>query len=152
MVSSSAASVQEYLNDLSPEAREIITTMRNLILINLPEGYVETMNWGMICYEVPLSIYPNTYNKKPLMFAALAAQKNHYALYLTGVYQNPRQAEIFQEGFTAAGKKLDMGKSCIRFRRLDQLALPVIAKTIADTPLKAFLAQVQRAKENGNSN
>ena len=146
MVSSSAASVQEYLNDLSPEAREIITTMRNLILINLPEGYVETMNWGMICYEVPLSIYPNTYNKKPLMFAALAAQKNHYALYLSGVYQNPRKAEIFQEGFVAAGKKLDMGKSCIRFRRLDQLALPVIAHAIANTPLEDFITQYEAVK------
>jgi hypothetical protein len=151
MVSSLAVSVQEYLDELSPESREIITTIRDLIIENLPDGYVETMDWGMISYEVPLVRYPKTYNKKPLMFVALAAQKNHYALYLSGVYQNPQQAAKLQEGFSAAGKKLDMGKSCIRFNRLDQLHLPVIAEAIADSPLEAFLTRYEQARDSGKS-
>lgn len=150
MVSSSAASVHEYLEALSPESREILTTVRDLILKNLPDGFVETMNWGMICYEVPLTTYPKTYNKKPLMYAALAAQKNYFSLHLSGIYQNPQKTAELKEGFAAAGKKLDMGKACIRFRRLDQLALPVIAQAIADTPLEAFLANYQQAIENRN--
>jgi hypothetical protein len=81
------------------------------------------------------------------MFAGLAAQKNHYSLYLSGVYQNPQQAAMFQEGFAAAGKKLDMGKSCIRFRRLDQLALPVIAQTIAASPMEDFVLQYKLVRD-----
>jgi hypothetical protein len=151
MVSSTAATVQEYLNALSPESKEIILTLRNLILANLPDGYVETMNWGMISYEVPLARYPKTYNKKPLMFAALAAQKNHYALYLSGVYRNPLEAARIQEGFSAAGKKLDMGKSCIRFHSLEQLALPVIAQAVAATSLETFLIQYEQGLEMAKS-
>ena len=150
MVSSSAVSVQEYLNELSPEAQVILTTLRNLILENLPDGYVETMNWGMICYEVPLAIYPKTYNKKPLMYAALAAQKNHFSLYLSSVYQDVQEDLNLREGFAAAGKKLQMGKSCIRFRRLDQLALPVIAQAIAATSVEAFLVQYESIQGKRN--
>src|SRR5207248_6246879 len=97
---------------------------------DLPRGYREAANWGMICYEVPRERYPDTYNGQPLCYAALAAQKNHYAIYLTCVYQDPEQAAWLKGEFRKAGKKLDMGKSCLRFKRLEDLPLEAIGKVI----------------------
>ena len=91
MVKSSAETDKEYLEELPKEKREVVSRIREVILNNLPDGYEENMNWGMICYEVPLSRYPDTYNNKPLMFAAIAAQKNYYSLYLTPVYQDEKK-------------------------------------------------------------
>jgi hypothetical protein len=152
MVSNSATSIQEYLDQLSFDQREVISVLRDLIVKNLPAGYVETMNWGMICYEVPLAVYPNTYNKKPLMYAGLAAQKNHFSLYMSSVYQDAKEESMLRQGFELAGKKLDMGKSCIRFRKLDQLALDVIGQAIAATPLETFLAQYEASRDKGSRN
>ena len=88
MVKSNAKTVKDYLNELPAKKRTVVKKVRDVILKNLPEGYEETMNWGMISYEVPLTRYPDTYNNKPLMFAAIAAQKNYFSLYLTPVYQS----------------------------------------------------------------
>ena len=85
MVSSKETSPSVYLASLPPERRKVIATIRALVKKRLPKGYVESMNWGMLAYEIPLSRYPDTYNKQPLMYLALAAQKNNYALYLAGV-------------------------------------------------------------------
>lgn len=85
MIQSEATTVSEYLNELDPDRRRIISEVRKTILEHLPDGYVESMNWGRISYEIPLAVYPDTYNGQPLMIAALAAHKNHYALYLMGV-------------------------------------------------------------------
>ncbi len=85
MFTSKADSVYEYIRSLTPDRREIIEAVRTIILTNLPRGYVETINWGMISYEVPLSTYPNTYNKKPLSLAALASTKTQFSLYLISV-------------------------------------------------------------------
>ena len=82
MVSSAAATVEAYLAELPPERRAVVATVRALVNAHLPEGYVEGMHWGMIGWVIPLSRYPVTYNKQPLIYAALAAQKNNYALYL----------------------------------------------------------------------
>src|SRR5690606_35123491 len=116
MASSSATTVEQYLAELPPERREVVATMRALVLQHLPAGYEERMNWGMISYEVPLARYPDTYNKQPLAYAALAAQKNHYALYLNCVHAGDDREAALREAFAAAGKKLDMGKSCVRFK------------------------------------
>tara|TARA_B100000315_G_scaffold259111_1_gene313687 strand:+ start:2260 stop:2532 length:273 start_codon:yes stop_codon:yes gene_type:complete len=89
MVQSKAHTVEEYMSELPEDRRQIISEVRKLILENIPEGYVETMNWGMISYEIPLEHYPETYNKQPLGLAALASQKNHMALYMMCVYMNP---------------------------------------------------------------
>jgi hypothetical protein len=107
VASSKASTVEEYLNELPPERREVISRVRDVILSNLPAGYQETMNWGMIAYEVPLERYPETYNKQPLMYMALAAQKNHYAVYSSGVYMDPLGESWVQSEFEKAGKKLD---------------------------------------------
>jgi hypothetical protein len=104
------------------------------------------MNWGMISYEVPLARYPDTYNKQPLSYVALAAQKSHYALYLTCANQDEAAGHRLEEAFAAAGKKLDMGKSCVRFKRVDDLPLDAIGHIIADTPPDAFIAQYEAAR------
>ena len=84
MVKSTAKTVNEYIKSLPPERAEVIQAVRKVILENLPKGYEEVINWGMISYEIPLKTYPTTYNKKPLLTAALAAQKNYYSLQLMG--------------------------------------------------------------------
>jgi uncharacterized protein YdhG (YjbR/CyaY superfamily) len=149
MISSSAQTVDAYLAELSPAAQEVVSEVRAIVLENLPEGYVEVMNWGMICYEVPLSVFPKTYNKKPLMFAALAAQKNHYALYLTAIYQDEEKMNQLRDGFLASGIKPDIGKSCIRFKKLENLPLEVIAKLIAAVPMEQFITQYEQVKGKG---
>ena len=147
MVRSKASTVQEYLQELPPERRTVISRVREMILRHLPEGYDEAMNWGMISYEIPLEEYPDTYNGKPLAYAALAAQKNHYSLYLMGVYQDADQEAWLREGFRKAGKKLDMGKSCLRFRKLEDLPLDVIGQVIASTTPKEFIALYESSRK-----
>ncbi len=134
MVQSKATTVEQYLEELPPDQREVVSAVRKVILENLPRGYVEAMNWGMISYEIPLEDYPDTYNGKPLSYLALAAQKNHYSLYMMGVYQDAEQEAKLKHGFEQAGKKLDMGKSCVRFRKLDDVPLDVLGELIAGTP------------------
>lgn len=139
MASSSAETVEEYLSELPDDRRDAIEAVRRTVLDNLPDGYVEVMNWGMISYEVPLDTYPDTYNKKPLMYAALASQKNHMALYLTAVYADEAGRDKFVADYKATGKKLDMGKSCVRFKSLEQLPLDVVGNAIASTSVADFI-------------
>jgi uncharacterized protein YdhG (YjbR/CyaY superfamily) len=136
--------VGEYLEELPPEKREVVARVREEILEHLPEGYRETMNWGMIAYEVPLQRYPDTYNKQPLMYMALAAQKTHFAVYTTGVYMDPNGEEWVRAEFEKAGKKLDMGKSCIRFRRLENVPLEVFGKIAGGQTVEEFLEAYER--------
>lgn len=136
---SNATTVDEYLRRLPPDRRAAISTVREAILGALPDGYEEEMRWGMISYEVPLAIQPDTYNGKPLMYAALASQKRHMAVYLSGVYADPEAREDFEEAYRATGKRMDMGKSCVRFRRLEDLPLELIADAIASHPVDDFV-------------
>jgi uncharacterized protein YdhG (YjbR/CyaY superfamily) len=145
-VKSQARTVEEYLEALLPERREPLSAVRGVILANLPEGFEEGMNWGMISYEIPLSRYPKTYNKQPLMMAALASQKNFMALYLTGVYGDPETGAWFRERYAASGKKLDMGKSCIRFRRLEDLPLELVGEVIRRCTVEAFIERYERSR------
>jgi len=145
MVTSKAATVAEYLDELPPERRAVITEVRETILENLPAGYVEKMR-GAISYEIPLEDYPETYNGQPLNYVALAAQKRHYAVYLTCVYQDPQQEKILREGFEDIGKKPDMGKSCVRFRKLENIPLEVIGELIAKTPPEKLIAQYEASR------
>jgi Domain of unknown function (DU1801) len=111
---------------------------------HLPRGYEETSDGKMTVWQVPLSVYPDTYNKAPLMYAALAARKGHMAVYLCNVYGMPELKKKLQAGFKAAGKKLDMGASCIRFKKLDDLPLDVIADAIAATPMQAYIEHAKK--------
>lgn len=137
---SDATDVEQYLAELPDDRREAIETVRTEILANLPDGLVETMSWGMISYEVPLETYPDTYNGKPLMFAALASQKNHMAVYLTTVYASEDEKAWFESEYRATGKKLDMGKSCVRFKKLEQLPVELIGDVMRRSSLDDFLA------------
>lgn len=140
MVSTSTTTATDYLASLPQDRREVISAVRELILRNLPEGYQETINWGMLSYEVPLETYPDTYNKKPLSYVGLAAQKNYNSLYLMSVYQDPADYQELMEAFARMGVKPDMGKSCIRFKKLDQIPLEIIARLIAKTSVQDFVA------------
>ncbi len=138
---------EQYLAELPEERRHAIATVRQTILDNLPEGYVEEMGYGMITYVVPLSVYPSTYNQQPSMYAALASQKNHMAVYLTAPYGEPKIREEFQRDYLATGKKLDMGGSCVRFKKLDNLPLEVIGNYIARVPMQLFVERTRAFDE-----
>ncbi|MEE8357075.1 MAG: DUF1801 domain-containing protein [Anaerolineales bacterium] len=141
---SEATTVADYLAELPLERRETIKKVREIILKNLPDGYEEVMNWGMITYQVPLEVYPDTYNKKPLMYAALANQKNHMAVYLTGIYLDEKLNQEFEDSYKKTGKRYDVGKSCVRFRKLDDLPLPLIGESIKAMEMDEF---VNRTKQ-----
>ena len=144
MVSSSAATVSDYLAELPPERRAEVEKVRDVVNAALPAGYREGMAFGMVGWAIPLADYPDTYNKQPLGYAALAAQKNGYSLYLNCVYASEEKAQRFREKWAETGKRLDMGKSCIRFKRADDLALDVISDEIASTTPAEFLAMYEK--------
>jgi uncharacterized protein YdhG (YjbR/CyaY superfamily) len=146
MAKSKATTVDQYLAELPAERREVIVKVRDVVKRNLPKGYSETMNWGMISYEVPLERYPNTYNRQPLSYVGLAAQKSHYALYLMGAYEGSEQQKQLADAFARAGKKLDMGKSCLRFNKLDDLPLDAIGRAIASTPPEKLIAKQEAVR------
>ena len=144
---SDAATVGDYLAALEPERREVVATLRELVLANLPTGYVESMTWGMPSYEVPLERYPATYNKKPLSYVSLAAQKRHYAVYLMGLYaDSPLEQDFRARWSPPSGRRLDMGKSCVRFPRLEDADLPLIGEAVAAYPVDDFLALYETAR------
>jgi uncharacterized protein YdhG (YjbR/CyaY superfamily) len=145
MASSEAASVEAYLAELPEDRRAAIARVREVILENLPDGFEETMQYGMPSYVVPLERYPVTYNGRPLAIASLASQKKYMSLYLMGVY-GERDGR-FREEYAKTGKKLDMGKSCVRFRSVDDLPLDLIGRTIASTSVDEFV----RAYEDSRS-
>ena len=147
MVMSKAKTVTEYLAELPADRRKTISAVRAVVRKRLPKGYQEGVGYGMICYTVPLATYPVTYNGQPLCYAALASQKQYCAIYLMNVYGDTATAKAFKEGFKQAGKKLDMGKSCVRFKTADDLPLDVIGETIAAMPVKAFIEVYEKATE-----
>ena len=147
MARSEAATVEEYLDELAPDRRAQIEAVRDVALANLPAGYEEAMNWGMISWEVPLERYPDTYNKQPLMYAALASQKNYMSLYLMCVYSHDGRKTDFEERFKASGKKLNMGKSCVRFKKVDDLPMELIAETIASTSVDEYIGIYEAARK-----
>jgi len=142
-VRSEAESVQAYLEGLPEERRLTIQTVRQTILDNLPQGFEEAMNWGMITYQVPLETYPETYNGQPLMYAALASQKNHVAVYLMGIYIDQGAQKEFEDAYRAPGKRYDVGKSCVRFRKLDDLPLPLIGKAVSRMTMETFIERIE---------
>lgn len=145
---SDASTVAEYLAELDAGRREAISAVRGVILDNLPDGYEEMMLFGMITYAVPLDVLADTYNGQPLMYAALASQKRHMAVYLTNVYADGSTEAWFRERYLATGKRLDMGKSCVRFRKLDDLPLDLVGEAIGRTPLDEFV-ELYRASRSG---
>ena len=136
---SKAKTAEQYLSELDDDRRQQLATVRNVVLDNLPDGYEESMQYGMITYIVPLSTLADTYNGQPLMYAALASQKRHMALYLTNVYGDESVEKWFRARYIETGKRLDMGKSCVRFRKLDDLPLELVGEVVAKTPIDEFI-------------
>jgi hypothetical protein len=152
---SKASTVGDYLAGLPDDRRLAIEAVRQIILANLDADYEEGMQYGMIGYYVPHRVFPPGYHcdpKQPLPFAALASQKNHLSLYLMGVYcgcgEGPGSAETadarwFREAWAKTGKRLDMGKACVRFKKVQDLALDVIGQAIKRVPAKRYIARYQ---------
>ncbi|SMP46060.1 protein of unknown function (DU1801) [Sphaerochaeta associata] len=146
-MTTNATTVLDYLATLTDEQRSIIVPVRSVILSHLPSGFVETINWGMLSYEVPLEIYPNTYNKKPLSYVGLAVQKQYYSLYLMPAYMDQNVYQTLMDAFEKAGKKLSMGKSCIRFKKVEDLPLDLIGSIIASHSVKSFITAYETARK-----
>ena len=145
--------VDEYLAALPADRRASVERVRAVVLENLPDGYRESMGNGMIAWCVPLETYPNTYNGQPLCYAALASQKNYMSLYLIGAYTDPKQRARLEQAYQAAGKRLDMGQSCLRFRSADELPLDTIGEVIGSMPPADFIAisEANRAAAKGTA-
>ena len=143
---SSAASVEEYLDSLPEDRRDAIRTVRDVVNTSLPEGYVEQMDWGMISWVVPLETKPDTYNGRPLCYVALASQKRHMAVYLMGLYTDGPELEWFERQYAERGIKLDMGKSCVRFRRLEDLPLDVLGEVVGKIGVEDFIDRYDTAR------
>jgi hypothetical protein len=147
MQNKTAKSPDEYLAELPPDRRASIAAVRAVVRKNLPKGYSEFVSWGMLNYGIPLSRFPNTYNGQPLCYAALAAQKNYCSLYLMSVYGDKKHEAKLRDGFKAAGKKLDMGKSCVRFKSSDDLPLDVVGDLIASVPVEKWIAIYEASRK-----
>ena len=143
---SGARTVDEYLTQLPPERREVVSAVRDMVRRHLPKGYEEAMAFGMIGYGVPLSRYPVTYNRQPLAYVAIAAQKNYYSLYLMSAYADSADERAVREAFQRAGRKLDMGKSCIRFKRVEDIPLDDLGPIIARNSVDDWIATYERAR------
>ena len=151
MSKSTAPTVAAYLKSLPPERRKIVSAVRKVVRENLPKGYRESMGWGLITYGIPLSTYPHTYNKQPLCYAALAAHKSYYTLYLMGAYADSKAGRKLASEFKKRGLKLDMGKSCLHFKTLDDLPLDVIGDAIASTPPDRMIAYFEQSRRKGTA-
>jgi len=145
---SKATSVEQYLAELPEDRRAAIEAVRATILKHLPKGYEEGMQYGMIGYFVPHSVYPPGYHcspEQPLPFASLASQKNYMAIYLMCIYGDREHAAWFRKAWAETGKKLDMGKSCVRFKKIDDVPLELIGQAVKRVPVKKFIEHYEAA-------
>jgi uncharacterized protein DUF1801 len=135
--------VAQFLAQLPAERRKELARVRTVVRQHLPKGYRETLTKGMIIYEVPLTRHADTYNGHALWYAALAATKGYLTLHLMAAYGSPALTRRLADGFRAAGKRLNMGKACIRFQKADDLALDTIGAVVASVPVDRFVAIAQ---------
>ncbi len=154
------SSVDEYLASLPEDRRQVVETVRKLILANLDSDFEEGLQYGMIGYYVPHRVFPAGYHcdpKQPLPYAALASQKNHLSLHLMGLYISPEadaegenpETRWFREAWAATGKKLDLGKACLRFKKVDDLALDVLAEAFRRLPAQRYIERYQAVRALG---
>jgi len=145
--------VAAYLASLTPEKRAVIDEARAFVHRHLPKGYAEFMNWGVINWGIPLEEFSDTYNGQPLTYVGLGAHKSYNSLYLMGTfdstsaeYTSPFSQKLLVDAFKKAGKRLDMGKCCLHFKKLDDLELTSVATVIAMSTQKEYLAYYKRVK------
>ena len=145
---SKATTVEDYIKELPPDRATVITEMRKAIKKNLPKGFKEGMAYGMIGYYVPHSIYPAGYHvdpKQPLPFMSLASQKNGISLYHMGVYSDPKLNKWFTSEYEKAGVgKLDMGKSCIRFKKPEKIPIKLIGELSGKITVEDYIKTYEK--------
>ncbi len=145
---SQPASVKAYLESLPEDRRKALRKVRAAVNRGLPKGYKEGIQYGMIGWFVPHRLFPAGYHcdpKQPLPFASLASQKNHMALYLMCVYGDAKHRAWFERAWKKTGKRLDMGKSCVRFKKIEDVPLDVVTETVARVPVAAFVAHYEQS-------
>ena len=152
---SAPATVAEYLKSLPADRRKALQAVRKVIKANLDSGYSEGLAYGMIGYGVKHSVYPDGYHcdpKQKVPYLALASQKNYMSLYLFCLYSDSAELKQFERDWKAAGKKLNMGKSCVRFKSIDDVPLDVVANLVKKTPAAKFLTHYEAGLgESGRS-
>lgn len=144
---SKATTAAEYLKGLDPDRKKALAAIRKVIKANLDPKIKEMMTYGMIGYVIPFSVYPGGYHcnpETPLPFANLASQKAYMAIYLFCIYGNPEEKARLEKEWKAAGKKLDMGKACIRVKKLDDVPLDVLGAAIKRITAAKFIKQYER--------
>ena len=145
-MASKPTTVKDYLASLPNDRRAAMEQVRKVIVDNLPKGYEEGKALGMLMYSVPLSVLPNTYNGQPLCYAALASQKSHMSVHLMPLYGDKATEAWFRAEFRARGKKLDMGKSCVRFKRVEDLPLDLIGDVVRKYPMAQWVSVYERSR------
>lgn len=141
-----STAVATFLANLPAERRREVERVRTVIRRHLPAGYEESVSRDMLVYQVPLTRYPDTYNGHPLWYVALASEKSYLSLHLMSVYADSSLADRLADGFRVAGKTLDMGKACVRFRTADDLPLDVIGQIVATVPVDRWVEMAQAAR------
>ena len=145
---SKAATVDQYIEELSEERKKAIAELRKVVKKNLPKGFKEVMGYGMIGYVIPHSMYPDGYHcnpKDPLPFMNIASQKNFIAIYNMGLYSSPEILKWFTDEYEKAGiGKLDMGKSCIRFKKMDKIPYELIGQLAAKITPKEWIEYYEK--------
>lgn len=147
MARSTAETPAEYLDSLPADKRAVIAAVRKVVNQYIPKGYKESVNWGALTWEVPLSRFPKTYNGQPLCYVSLAAHKNYSTLYLMGAYSHAENLRALKDAFARAGKKFDMGKSCLRFKRPEDLELEAVGRMIASFTPDAWIAVMEKSRK-----
>jgi hypothetical protein len=143
---SSSSAVTDFLAQLPAERRREVELVRDVVRRHLPTGYEEVVSKNMLVYQVPLKQYSETYNGHPLWYVALASEKSYLSLHLMPIYGDAAQLQRLKEGFKSAGKKLDMGKACIRFKAADDLALEAVGQVVASLPLDRWVEIAKAAR------
>ena len=154
-MTSQAKTPDEYIAELPEERRGPISKMRAVIRKNLPKGMVETMGYGMISYVIPHKLYPAGYHcdpKLPLPYVSLASQKNYIALHVMPVYMDPKLEAWVREAFAKAGKKLDMGKACLRLKKVEDAPLDVLGELVGKLSVADYIVLYEDMLRLGAAN
>ena len=147
MFTNKAKTVREYLETLPPERRKSLAAVRDVVLEHLPKGYQEAIGWGAITYAIPLEDYPDTYNGQPLCVAALSAGKHYCSIHLMAAYGDAKTRKWLEDQFRKSGKKLNMGKACVRFKTPDDLPLGAIATVIAKVTPEKYIRTYEAGRK-----
>lgn len=147
MFDGKSKTVAQFLDALPADRREGADDVLKLVRKNVPKGYEEAMSLGMVTWSVPLAVLPDTYNGQALWYTAFAATKAGFSLYPMSVYGNKERETSFAAAYKKAGKKLDMGKACLRFKTMDDLLIPAVAGEIKSLPMKKYIEMYRAVRK-----